>query len=267
VRHHRRVTAWLNATGGLRYHLRAWRYRRTLWAPFVRAVSRWLGDWRPAERSLVLVGPSGGYCIDLQFIRRFDNVTVVELDPIARWIFARRARGPLDGARTRLAFDSSDYLSPIDGRFSLEGLRALCERYPSHAVLFCNVLGQLPLLGPDPDEDNTRVDFVGGFEWWLRALPEALADRSWASFHDRLSGAVRPSRVLDEGAVAWRSSEALVEALYPQTDRDEDVLNDHRTSELAVDRARVEMLWEIVPSVFHLVEAVCSTPGDRGSGR
>lgn len=256
------MTAWLNPTGGLRYHVRAWRYRRTLWAPFVRAVSRWLFEWRPPEGSIVLVGPSGGYCIDLSFLRRFDEVVVVDTDPIARWIFARRARVALAGARTQLRFDANDYLSPVEGRFETRGVRALCERYPAHAVLFCNVLGQLPLLGPDPTEENTDVEFVGGFEWWLRALPSTLGARSWASFHDRLSGTMRPKLALEGESCEWRASPALVDAFYAQTDRDEDVLNDHRTSELAVDRARLELLWELVPSAFHLVEAIAVRSAD-----
>jgi hypothetical protein len=250
------VTTWLNATGGLRYHLRAWRYRASLWAPFRRAIAAWLAEWSPPERELLLVGPSGGYCVDLGFARRFDAVTAVEIDPVARWILRRRARAALRGARTTLAMDSRDYLSPRDGRFELEGVRALCERYPRAAVLFCNVLGQLPLLGPEPTEESVSPEREGTFEWWLRSLPAALGDRSWASFHDRLSGSVRPRVALPTAPVAWRSSEALVEELYPQTDRDDEVLNDHRTSELAAPLVRSAFVWELVPSVFHLVEGV-----------
>lgn len=254
------MTSWLNATGGLRYHLRAWRYRRTLWAPFARSIREWLEGWRPPERSIVLVGPSGGYCLDLRFLGRFENVCAVELDPVARWIFGRRARAALSGGRTSVRFDARDYFSPVDGRFTLDGLRALLDQHRSSAVLFCNILGQLPLLGPTPEsEEDLQKD--GSFERWLAALPEAMQGRSWASFHDRLSGPVRP-RALPQGSVEWSSSSALVDALYAQTDDDSLALNDHRTSELAVNEPRREMLWELVPSVFHLVEAIAVRSAD-----
>lgn len=259
------MTSWLNATGGLRYHLRAWRYRRTLWAPFARSIREWLASWRPPERSIVLVGPSGGYCLDLRFLGRFDEVCAVELDPLARWIFARRARAALPEGRTTVRFDTRDYLSPIEGRFSLDGLRALRQQHPSSAVLFCNILGQLPLLGPTPEsEEDLQKD--GSFERWLADLPAVMEGRSWASFHDRLSGPVRP-RALPEGSVEWAASSALVDELYPLTDDESLALNDHRTSALAVDERRRELLWELVPSVFHLVEAIAVRSADPPPAR
>ncbi len=80
----------LHASGGLLYHLRAWRWRRTLWAPFLAQVRRWQTDWRPDARHLVLIGPSGGYAQTRQFLERFPEITALEPDPVARYILARR---------------------------------------------------------------------------------------------------------------------------------------------------------------------------------
>jgi hypothetical protein len=74
----------LHPSGGLVYHWRAWRWRRTPWAPFHDQVRRWLTDWRPEAGQLVLVGPSGGYALSSQFLERFRKITVLEPDDLAR---------------------------------------------------------------------------------------------------------------------------------------------------------------------------------------
>jgi hypothetical protein len=259
--------SWLNPTGGLRYHLRAARYRRGLWAPFAQEVARFLAGWDPPERELLLLGPSGGYCLDLGFLRRFDVVTAVEIDPLARWILARRARAALGDARTELRWDRRDHLGPdTDGRFSIAPLRALLAEHPRSAALFCNVLGQLPLLGPDPDPDAPLEPVEGSFERWLLDLPKALEGHSWASFHDRLSGTLRPEGLSPDEPVPWRSSEQLVEECYTDPPPGvEPVLNDHRTSWLARELPRLELRWQLEPGVFHLVEAVSVRRSASGS--
>ncbi|MBL8684937.1 MAG: hypothetical protein JNK05_37520 [Myxococcales bacterium] len=256
------MTAGLDPTGGLRYHLRARRYRTTLWAPFARAVSRWLATWNPPERELLLVGPSGGYCLDLVWLSRFERVTVLEIDPLARWIFARRVKRAFEAAKLAppsLAFDRRDHLSPRAGRFVIEPLRALLEEHTQSSVLFCNILGQLPLLGPDPPEQLPDPPPEGSYERWLAQLVEALEGHSWASFHDRLSGTIRPRAELSLDLSPWRSSEALVADLYAETTDETAVLEDHRTSALAPKVPRAQMLWQLDRGVFHLIEALSIT--------
>ena len=62
----------VSPTGGLIYHWRAWRYRRSLWRPFIEPLAIWLADWTPAERALLLVGPSAGYCLPAALLERFE---------------------------------------------------------------------------------------------------------------------------------------------------------------------------------------------------
>ena len=80
----------LAPSGGLVYHLRALRHRHGLWAPFQRVVADWLAGWQPGRRELVIVGPSAGYALPAGFLRRFERVTALEPDPLAR---PRRGEG------------------------------------------------------------------------------------------------------------------------------------------------------------------------------
>lgn len=253
------TSRWDNPTGGFGYHLRAFARRDRTWAPFVRALARWLRTWQPPESRLVLVGPSGGHCLDLGHLARFAHLTAVDIDPFAPTVFRWRARALLRGGVT-LAWDARDHLSPGPEGFDPAGLRGLVAAHPDSAFLFCNVLGQLPLLGDDRAPATADGGSPpGSFERWLEALPETLAGRSWASFHDRLSGPVEPAGVGTAEAVPWSSAEDLVARHYPLTDDPSLALLDHRTSGLCPEAPRWQMVWELVPGLFHLVEALAFT--------
>ncbi|HSU40058.1 MAG TPA: hypothetical protein VLJ38_10830, partial [Polyangiaceae bacterium] len=74
--------AWLNEAGGLRYHLRGARYAESLWQPFRFALAEWLYAWQPPEKKLVVVGASGGWCVQPFFYERFTDVLCLEPDPL-----------------------------------------------------------------------------------------------------------------------------------------------------------------------------------------
>lgn len=251
------TSRWNNPTGGLAYHLQALSRRGSLWAPCVREIARFLAAWAPPEDAILLVGPSGGHCLDLSFLRRFARVVAVDFDPFAPWVFRWRARHLLGEGRTRLTWDARDHLSPGRDGFDLGPLRALLAEHPGAAVLFCNILGQLPLLGEDrdPDQDDDSPP-EGSYERWLLGLPDALSGRSWASFHDRLSGRMRPHDIDSATPVPWSPSEELVRRHYPPTDDPELALLDHRTSALCRDAPRVQLTWELSPGLHHLLEAI-----------
>jgi len=266
------TSRWNNPTGGFAYHLQALSRRGTLWAPCVREIARFLSAWAPPEHTILLVGASGGHCLDLSFLSRFTRVVAVDFDPFAPWVFRWRARHLLGEGRTQLTWDARDHLSPGRDGFDLAPLRALLDAHPGAAVLFCNILGQLPLLGEDRDpEQDDDAPPAGSYERWLLGLPEALAGRSWASFHDRLSGPVRPHDIDSATPVPWSSSEELVRRHYPPTDDPELALLDHRTSALCRDAPRVQLAWELSPGLHHLLEAISfraapGAAGDRPSG-
>lgn len=194
------TSRWFNPTGGFGYHVRALLYGRSRWSPFRQEIARWLRAWAPPERELLLVGPSGGYSLDPAFLCAFSRIIAVDIDPLAALIFRLRFGRLLRDRGVALAWDSRDHLSPGPQGFSLRPLCSLVAAHPEAAVLFCNLLGQLPMLGDDRLPDQSDDDPPeGSYERWLLGLPAALAGRSWATYHDRISGDCRP-RSLPEGS-------------------------------------------------------------------
>jgi hypothetical protein len=246
-----------NPAGGVGYHLRARRHSRRLWEPFRWSLGEWLLGWQPPEVSLVLVGPSAGYNLQPFLFERFEHVLVLEPDPIARWLFRRRlARAPLD-PRPRLEFVSEDHLVQHPER-----LVPLLERAGEPALLFCNVLGQLTTL-LDADEPDAR------FEAIRQAVRAASAGRSYASFHDRLSGPLAPD--IDgvvRSARRWSDAEALEHAYAaPAGEAPVVELTDHQTEGFfPEDQPHVYLRWELEPGAHHLIEAVCTERTQGVSG-
>jgi hypothetical protein len=238
----------LNPAGGLRYHWRARRYSKTLWEPFRWALGEWLLGWRPSEKVLVLVGPSGGYNLQPFVFERFERVVALEPDPIARWVFARRlAKAPLE-RRPKLEFIAEDQLL-----HEPERLPALLERLGPAALLFSNVIGQIQVL-LDIEAPNAELARVKA------AVHKAIAGRSWASFHDRVSGSIVPS--LDEPVVAaqrWSDDEVLSEAYYGSTPSEDPELHDHLTEGFfPAEAPHTYFRWQLDPGSYHLIEAVAS---------
>ena len=162
--------AWLNEAGGLRYHLRGFRYAENLWQPFRFALAEWLYAWQPPEKRLVIVGPSGGWCTQPFFFERFTEVIGLEPDPVAHFLFRRRlAHAPLE-ARPRVRFVKEDQLLSEPER-----LVSFLEREGDVAVLFSNIVGQLAVLTGADSPDAPR------FAALRAAVRRATAGRSWAS--------------------------------------------------------------------------------------
>jgi hypothetical protein len=244
----RRLThlAAFNPAGGLKYHLRARRHAKKLWEPFRWSIGEWLLGWAPPEQSLVLVGPSAGYNLQPFLFERFEHVVVLEPDPLARWLFRRRlARAPLE-RRPRLEFIATDHLVRHPER-----LLPLIERLGQPALLFSNVLGQLVSLLDTAAPDAALDAIKAG----VRAASEG---RSFASFHDRVSGPLAPN--LEGQAVSPRrwSDEEVLNHAYDATDAPLVVeLDDHYTDGFFPgDLPHSYFRWEFEPGQFHLIEAV-----------
>jgi hypothetical protein len=225
---------FLHPSGGLVYHLRAWRYGKRLWPAFHAQVRQWLAAWQPVTDHVVLVGPSGGYALNAGFLDRFPHVTALEPDPLARIILARRF--PCRSFR----FEADPGLARSDG-FS-----RLALRYPDAAFLFCNLLGQ-QLVGQG-----------AGFQrpTWLAGLAPALAGRHWASWHDLAS-----TRRLPDGRETLRleRGKPLDEVLGHFWRGGELAILDHECSGLLADAPREYAIWELCPGQHHLVEWLADT--------
>jgi hypothetical protein len=251
----------VNPAGGLRYHLRALRYSRKLWQPFRWAVGEWLLGWQPPEKTLVLVGPSAGYNLQPFLFERFERVIALEPDPVARFLFKRRlAAAPLD-KRPELEMLADDHLLEHPERLGT----LLRER--DACVLFSNVIGQLSvLLGVDHAEAEPLARV-------RTAISGLLEGRSWASFHDRFSGPLRP--VL-EGILTGdgRLTDAeLVEALFGEANAEGEPAMpkefiDHLTAGFFPDELpHAYFCWELEPSAYHVIEGVQrvrQTPAGEG---
>jgi hypothetical protein len=232
----------LHPSGGLLYHLRAWRWRRTLWAPFHDHLRRWLTDWRPEAEHLVLIGPSGGYALSRPFLEHFHRITVLEPDPLARYILARRFPD------CRFIWENAAWL------VRPEGFRMLVERFPDGAFLFCNLLGQTP-VGAGAGFDHRS---------WLESLEAALAGRTWASWHDLASTSRPPDR---HDVLASSRTEPLDGVLGCYWQGGELEIHDHGCAGLSPDRPREYAIWHLLHGRYHLIEWLNGGPGGDGTRR
>ena len=196
-------------SGGLSYHLRA-RLNRARWEPFAQQVAKWLRTWDVTGPELVLIGPSGGYSLSDEFLGRFTKIDAYDLDPLAHFFF--RGRHP----HARVRFHRRDVFSH-NNRINLSPLREVLAGHPAAAILFCNVLGQLPL-----EIAATENELVHN----LLNLKKLLEGRRWASYHDRFS---------DRGTTRI----------------------DHLTGGLwTADLKKHQMTWDLRRDCRHLVEGV-----------
>jgi hypothetical protein len=238
----------LTLSGGLVYHLRALRYRSSLWPPFRSGLERWLASSRLGSAGeLLLVGPSAGHCLPLAWLEGFERLTLLEPDPLARRMLSLRL------PRKQLELEHRDLLlEPLLS--GTPGLDAVLERRPRAAVLFCNVLGQLHFALSEQQQERFQSEFV-------RRIVPALAGRAWGSFHDYWS-------------VDWRHGQAAVpeHAAFEQQPRDAALADawfgsegptvtvlDHGTSQLfPAALPRDYFSWQITPRALHVIEAVCA---------
>lgn len=248
-------------SGGLFYHYLAMRFSRTLWTRFRTDVANWLAEWSPPSTELVVFGSSAGYSLPDGFLERFERVVIVEPDPLARVLLRRRfplAQLEFASDRSLLAPDSETEFKALKSRErrALAKLNRFLSRYPKAAVLFSNVLGQLPLEFPHLDDEL--------FASHLIAIRSAVRDRPWASYHDLLSTWIRPIRLepfilpggpLDLEAFAHEHLLPAHETSIKGTARVARKLEvtDHQTHALAAGEATLCTWWELAPGRYHLI--------------
>lgn len=239
------LASLFNPAGGVSYHLRAARHRNTLWHPFREGLQAWLTSWQPSERHLVLVGPSAGYSLPTAWLARFECLTVLEPDPLARWLLARRLDADAATRSLKCAFVSDDHLIGVPTR--LADLMGQLDA----AILFCNVLGQLGHLLPNATDVQVRAIKNG--------VNAAIEGRSFASYHDRVSGPAVPTLTAAGRHVERRLDDAELAAFYP-AGAVPVTLFDHGSDGIFDGSLPHSYLaWELTPKYFHLIEAVHQT--------
>lgn len=223
-------------SGGLAYHVSALRHRAGLWAPFRERVREWLGQvWRPAARELVIFGSSAGWTLHDDFLAKFDKITIVEPDPVARTLFRHRFRG--------LAEIETFGTPRILPWFSAAGeWRSFLEKNPRAAVLFSNLIGQIPRVGLQrrPDE-LSRAEFLAGLE-----------GREWASYHDVFSTTAAPVHGA-RASFASGNPEDIARACFA----DGTEVIDHDTRWLPCTH---HALWRLRPLQTHVIGFTATGP-------
>lgn len=229
----------LSASGGLIYHWRALRFSRQLWRSYQDSTAVWLEGWRPQAKNLVLIGASGGYALNKEFLARFEKIGVVDPDPWAKKVFRFRF------APLKISWSATNYFKA--GRF-----RTLSRDFPDSAFLFSNILGQLPLMG---------IDLLGPLRDEWRAF---LNESEWASFHDLWS---TDFSVPVSGEI-WLSPNSRIEpsVLHFAPNGVPRVVRDHMTKDLfrlSVERA--QWLWRLKPGTTHCIEGVRPSKHVKGT--
>lgn len=242
--------AW-NLAGGVRYHLGAWRWHRSLWAPYRAEVARFLREWQPPCKQLAIVGPSAGWHLPSEFLSRFEVVYAIDPDPLAHWLLHRRfpqvAWVPI----------TSDYFTPAGPLMWSDNTARLFSDFPDAALFFAHFLGQLPGLYPQAvtTEQGDDIAESRAYLRWKTMLNAQLSRRHWASMHDRLSSPT-PPELGPTDLAAELSRPALQQLAWPKGA----ALADHLTGGLAPHQPRRLLAWQRTPAMWHLVEALYASP-------
>jgi hypothetical protein len=228
------LRAFLSPSGGLEWHLRAWRQRAGPWADFRAELAAWLASWRPPARDLLLLGASAGWCLPDDFLPRFRHVHAVDLDALAPMLLRARHGRALTRTGTVLTVERADVFADLD---------RLLAAHRDHAVLFANLLGQRRFHRSDAA--TTEAELAG--------LAAQLAGRAWASFHERLSGRAADLRFAPR---AFDSPGALTpEALAQRIGATGEWLDHLTTAVLPAAVPRRLMPWQLRSGRIHWVEA------------
>lgn len=223
---------WLHDSGGLVWHARALRWRKSLWSPFGSVVAQWLTRWQPPLEDLLIIGPSAGYTLTADWLRRWRTVSACEPDPLARWLLPRRMR-------RSIRFERLDF-------FAAYGPQQLARAFPRHAILFSNVLGQCA------PRDAGAAD-------WYQELHEALQAHHWASYHD-VASTTRPP---DQAGVRPVAAGMTLDTALAQFWRGGELeITDHGCFGLGRPEGgeRECAVWALRPTQHHLIEWCRYTP-------
>ncbi len=235
-----------NPAGGLFYHYCALKYRHSRWKTFREPLNEWLLEWDFEHEDLLIVGSSGGYSLSDAFLMRFKSITIIEPDPIARFIFLKR----FEKMGIPIHHDPEDYFSPEKNDFQPSRLQDFFKKYQTHSIVFSNLLGQFPHLFPKAAERES-------FKFWKKILRRELDQRfSWLSYHDRISSRYefKLSVNIMKSSQDFTNSE-LVESLEWANQSPRAIqIGDHQTGDLFQGMERRYFVWRIFPGQCHLVE-------------
>jgi hypothetical protein len=177
-------------TGGLTWHATAWLAQKR-WANTLDSIEQFLlKSPTRAHRKLILVGGSAGWMMSSKWLYQFEHIELIDIDPLAPFLFRLRHQDVFKGGSVRFHFDRRDGI--------LE-LPQLLKQHPEGLVWFDNVLGQQCYRFKDEEWVERQLKFI----------KTLLKDRSWGSVHDLLSGPVLVDNPLSDERLKDRLSKPI----------------------------------------------------------
>jgi hypothetical protein len=182
-----------------------------------------------AHRELILIGPSAGYL--LPKLSEHTGVRI-DFDVTSQPLFFLRHGANFKTIRKDLF---------PGGELDCDFLRSILRSHPKAGILFCNILGQMPL------------QYFGCFsnDNW-KNLNDMVMGRSFASIHDRMSG---PAQVgLDLEKICDFQNKPSLDQLATEFKLSGEWV-DHETSSLFEGACQFRyVLWPISKKRTHLLE-------------
>ena len=225
------LTRLFDISGGLIWHARALRFRRRLWRPFRDNIRHFLELAPQPHQTLVLIGPSAGWCLPDAFLAKYSHILCIDPDPLAPLLFDLLHGKALRQAQVTLSWREEDFFA--DPQRQVQGL-------PDPLILFCNVAGQIFLQ----NHSERQVEQL------LGQMKLVLSGLDWGSFHDLFSAPIRQD---------------LPMRLYSAQPEGESLLRDSGLSGAWLDHLTGELLpqanerriipWQLKPDRLHLIEA------------
>tara|TARA_Y100000590_G_C15706597_1_gene1008840 strand:- start:1034 stop:1759 length:726 start_codon:yes stop_codon:yes gene_type:complete len=227
-------------TGGLSYHLRAFRYKRNLWSPFISQVHSEIQSWKSPGKALLLIGPNAGYSLPLSYLSQWEKIEVLEPDPIARF-FLKKKLG-------LFSYNSRDFFFDLEDESMDYQIVHLFEEYSDYDWIFCNFLGQLQSLYPESKKEI--------HPHWIKTFQDLLLKKNhWFSYHDLFSAPQKP-KIEAIDSQKFISYDDFIRRVY-STERETLYINDHQTWKLFEPfplEERRWASWEIHPAYTHIIE-------------
>lgn len=229
---------WFSRSGGLLYHMRAIKYRDSLWKDFRRHLAEFQKNWlerlpQQQKEHLILVGGSGGHCLSQEFLRSFQNIIHIDMDPWAPFFFKKRhPEISIHFIRRSVFNDEGKILPELLEKFS-----------PSNSVwLWSNLLGQIGLHYPEEEVPKMIQHVVSRME-----------KHSWMSFHDLYSlPSTEPIQRLglSQKFLSWSDAGKEISRLKQK----KVILTDHLTKDSFPFKEKEILLWPLRPKQIHFIE-------------
>lgn len=214
-------------SGGLFYHFKSMISGES-WNQARQVLDDTFKPFLEKHSELILFGPSAGYL--LPSLKNHHGIRL-DIDPLSKPLFAlRHGNG--------FVSESMD-LFP-NGKINESSIAELLQSRPQAGLIFCNILGQMPLqYGRNFDSNN-----------WQK-LNQLVLNRSLISFHDRLSGP-KPAGSLTK-IIDYKIKPSIEQVVSDFSLVGEWV--DHETSTLFQQGVQYRyFLWPLSPRRAHLIE-------------